>query len=209
MSLVDFMQKLQEQDDSGVIYSTPPEPSIKVIPPSAPTSIKVIPPESITELKQPVKIKLKINKKSINVNNNMINQQPQTQQTPSIEQKVAPVEVAVNNQSQIQQPVQPVEPTRQIEPSVNNQTAPVIEERKLTEEEEIMQLFIKSGTESSKKEIWVSCYKQAKASRKRNPVTDRMKIGKFTITPDNKVLILPDYDVVGKDPDDILKDKWF
>ena len=29
------------------------------------------------------------------------------------------------------------------------------------------------------------------------------------ITPDNKVLLLPDYDIVGKDPDAVLKDKWF
>ena len=46
-------------------------------------------------------------------------------------------------------------------------------------------------------------------SKKANPIVNRMKIGKFTITPDNKVLLLPDYDIVGKDPDDVLKDKWF
>ena len=45
--------------------------------------------------------------------------------------------------------------------------------------------------------------------KKTNPIVDRMKLGKFTITPDNKVLLLPDYDIVGKDPDDVLKDKWF
>ena len=52
-------------------------------------------------------------------------------------------------------------------------------------------------------------YEKAKRSRKDYEVTRKMKAGRFTITPDNKVLILPDYDVVGKDPDDILKDKWF
>ena len=29
------------------------------------------------------------------------------------------------------------------------------------------------------------------------------------ITPDDHIANLPNYDVVGKDPDDILKDKWF
>ena len=52
-------------------------------------------------------------------------------------------------------------------------------------------------------------FAQAKASKKHNPIVDRMRVGRFTITPDNKVLILPDYDVVGKDPDDVLKDSWF
>lgn len=46
-------------------------------------------------------------------------------------------------------------------------------------------------------------------SKKSNEVVNRMKLGRFTITPDNKVLLLPDYDIVGKDPDDVLSDKWF
>ena len=78
-------------------------------------------------------------------------------------------------------------------------------QHELTDDE----IFINTGTELSKKSIWMDYYEKAKRSRKSNPIVDRMKIGRFTITPDNKVLLLPDYDIVGKDPDDVLKDKWF
>lgn len=102
----------------------------------------------------------------------------------------------------IQQEVQPTPVTEKVEPK--EEPIPQLLQQ-ATEEE----LFIKSGTEDSKKAIWFDYFAQAKASRKHNPVVDRMRLGKFTITPDNKVLILPDYDVVNKDPDDILKDSWF
>lgn len=56
------------------------------------------------------------------------------------------------------------------------------------------ELFVRSGTESSKYPIWMQAFKDAKASKKSNPVADNMRQGRFTITPDNKVLILRDYD---------------
>ena len=99
----------------------------------------------------------------------------------------------------VQQPVvsTPVKPTQTVV-STGSMT-------QLTDEE----LFIKSGTEDSKKAIWFEYLEKARTSTKKNQIVDKMKVGRFTITPDNKFLILPDYDVVGKDPDDILKDSWF
>ena len=186
MSLVDFMQQLQDQDN--IVYSEAPEPSIRVIPPEK-TCTKIIPPES-TVITPPTTIKLKIKQKNVEIKqetpiqvepskNNIIKKPPSSNETEMVQQSA----------SSIQQPVKQTNITNQY-----------------TSDEEI---FINTGTELSKKSIWMDYYEKAKRSRKSNPIVDRMKIGRFTITPDNKVLLLPDYDIVGKDPDDVLKDKWF
>lgn len=194
MSLLAFMQELQEQDN-GIIYSQAPEPTIKIIPPEKPVT-QIIPPE--TEEKKPVTIKFKINKKTVEINNGV--------QTQSKEQEVHIQKPPVQQQTQ-SQPIQ-----QQVQPKVQPQVQQQVEKpqvdtspKELSDEE----MFNLTGTEYSKKALWLEYYEQAKRSRKNNPVADRMKKGRFTITPDNKVLLLPDYDVVGKDPDDVLKDKWF
>jgi hypothetical protein len=192
MSLLAFMQELQEQDN-GIIYSQAPEPTIKIIPPEKPVT-QIIPPE--TEEKKPVTIKFKINKKTVEINNG-VQTQPKEQKVQQQEVHIQKPPVQQQTQSQpIQQQVQP-----QVEKPQQVDTSP----KELSDEE----MFNLTGTEYSKKALWLEYYEQAKRSRKNNPVADRMKKGRFTITPDNKVLLLPDYDVVGKDPDDILKDKWF
>ena len=66
------------------------------------------------------------------------------------------------------------------------------------EDPSLNEIFINTGTELSKKSIWIDYFYKAKHSRKSNPIVDRMKIGRFTITPDNKVLLLPDYNIVDK-----------
>lgn len=192
MSLLAFMQELQEQDN-GIIYSQAPEPTIKIIPPEKPVT-QIIPP--VTEEKKPVTIKFKINKKTVEINNG-VQTQPKEQKVQQQEVHIQKPPVQQQTQSQpIQQQVQP-----QVEKPQQVDTSP----KELSDEE----MFNLTGTEYSKKELWLEYYEQAKRSRKSNPVADRMKKGRFTITPDNKVLLLPDYDVVGKDPDDVLKDKWF
>ena len=194
MSLLAFMQELQEQDN-GIIYSQAPEPTIKIIPPEKPVT-QIIPPE--TEEKKPVTIKFKINKKTVEINNGV--------QTQSKEQEVHIQKPPVQQQTQSQPIQQTVQP--KVQPQVQQQVAkPQVDTspKELSDEE----MFNLTGTEYSKKALWLEYYEQAKRSRKNNPVADRMKKGRFTITPDNKVLLLPDYDVVGKDPDDVLKDKWF
>lgn len=212
MSLVDFMQELQTQD---IVFSTPPEPSIQVIPPEKAVT-KVIPPEDTDdEVKKPTVIKLKIKQTSVSVNTKPnpsgeenTNTTPQTsliQAESSPPPAPPPVEVPVAEKT--------VESTPDVSiPSTPSETAvikqqPVEDDMpKMSEEDE---LFLKSGTEISKKPKWIEVYRQAKASRKVNPYVDRCKIGKFIITDTNEVLILPDYNVVGKDPDAILRDKWF
>lgn len=228
MALADFIQSLQEQD---VVYSTPPQPSIRVIPPEN-QSIKIIPPESLNiEPPTPKVIKLKIKPKikteepkpiqqePINeaLNQNITQNKQQNINEPIIQQKSHSILKQVSNtQTTENKPVvtqtqkeipkyvpQNIPNTHKTE--TLNSTNTTQEKTQLTDEE----LFTSTGTEYSKKEIWFSYYEKAKHSRKSNPIVDRMKIGRFTITPDNKVLLLPDYDIVGKDPDDVLKDKWF
>jgi hypothetical protein len=194
MGLVDFMQQLQDQD-ADIIYSEEPDQAIRVIPPEKDSVIKVIPPTEDVITTQPIKIKLKITQPiqrniSSNTTTNTTNNIP-----------------IINISSKNTQPVEEKSKvdTVPVEQVSNNSSEETVTQVMTTEEE----LFIKSGTESSKKSIWFEYYNRAKSSRKRNIIVEKMKIGRFTITPDNKVLILPDYDVVNKDPDDILKDKWF
>ena len=195
MSLADFMRDLQSQD--GGVYSEVPEQPVRVIPPEQ-TAVRIIAPET-APVNRPTKIKLKLNPPTSN--------QPAVQpvvQTQSVKQAQPKPQVSQNvvNTSVAPKPDQIVQQS-----IVSHLAEPPRSEinKELTDEE----IFVKSGTEDSKKAIWMDYFAQAKASKKHNPIVDRMRVGRFTITPDNKVLILPDYDVVGKDPDDVLKDSWF
>ena len=175
--------------------------------------------QSTQKVQQPntkpkIQLKLKVNNKTINLSQlKPQNTQPTEQMTTSSQQvlKVPPQQEAPTRtiiqpeqiqNVQILQQEQEVKQVPQIEKSNQQQALE-------SSIDELTQLFINSGTESSKKAMWTEYYQKAKSSRKQNPIVERMKLGKFMITFDNKVLILPDYDVVHKDPDDILKDHWF
>ena len=230
MSLAKFIQSLQEEE---VIYSEPVKSSIRVIPPEKQQStIRVLPPETSNDAKveshvsKPIdinpsasttKIKLKLNKKPVDVKNQPASVLLETPKQPKSEVKSnIPIEdksVVPDESSKIvSQKVSNTETKSPPEPIVEHQepientikTEPTVS-RELTDEE----IFNSTGTEYSKMSIWMEYFQKAKNSRKKNPIVDRMKVGRFTITPDNKVLLLPDYDIVGKDPDDVLKDKWF
>lgn len=205
MALADFIQSLQEQD---TIYSTPPQPSIRVIPPES-QSIKIIPPETIsTNSAVPKVIKLKIKTKPADVE--QPTQPVVVQEQPISNNILKPVNRQSNAVSNNSTTVNISNNTPTVKQDIINkpQDEPIMEQ---SEKVQITtdDIFNSTGTEYSKKQIWLEYYEKAKNSRKSNPIVDRMKVGRFTITPDNKVLLLPDYDVVGKDPDDILKDKWF
>ncbi len=202
MSLADFLQELQTQDN--IIYSQPPESAIHIIPPEK-VCTKIIPPEDNIK-KSPTTIKLKIKQKNI---------------TASIPQEEKPVNIPtvstvvdLTKNSIVKKPPPKTVSTNEIVnqkevTKTNLSKEPLIKETSKPEINSDEVLFIKSGTEISKKSIWMEYFNKAKISKKTNPIVDRMKLGKFTITPDNKVLLLPDYNIVGKDPDDVLKDKWF
>ena len=52
--------------------------------------------------------------------------------------------------------------------------------------------FDSSNTSKDKKDIWIKYYRQARNSSRSNVIVESIKNGKFTITNDDKVLILPD-----------------
>ena len=194
MALSDFIKALQQDD---VVFSEPEKPSIRVIPPEKP-QITVIPPDSYMQQPKEPEVKPKVIKFKLNFKN---------QNTSTQEQKTTIEDKPVVNE-------QPIQKTDVIEPKVEQPIEPkvehqVVEQLVAYKEPTDEELFNNTGTEYSKKAIWMDYFNQAKNSRKKNPIVDRMKVGRFTITPDNKVLLLPDYDIVGKDPDDVLKDKWF
>lgn len=232
MALTDFVQALAKNE---VVYSTLPEPSIKVYPPDEQpkkvekpvVKVKSVPEHLETTSSQtvPPVIKLKVNFKQVDLNsqpasivnnnnsNNTSNSVDFVQSNQAVQSSGQPISVhnstPQNNEvvNSVPQQTQQIQPTESKPPIQQSQqiSEPEIE----TEESESERLFNFTGTECSKKPIWMEYFEKAKRSRKQNVIVDRMKQGRFTITPDNQVLLLPDYDVVNKDPDDILKDKWF
>ena len=250
MSLKDFMQQLQEQDND-VIYSKPPEESIQIIPPSKVDkarnldSIKVIPPKE--ETPKVIRFKLNLNtQEQSNLSSQVVNQ-PSTnttqpdRKTPEViipkkttqEQPRRPVQdesmsvsQPMRQQPRVEQPVnrqpspsidnrqqqnrpqqvsrsqQPVENRRPVENTVRQSPTPP----KMDKGEE---LFIRSETPLSKKEIWFEYYNKALKSNKTNFVTDKCRRGRFMINEENKFIVLSDYDTYDKDANEILRDSWF
>lgn len=192
MSLADFMKQLQDQDASGIVYSEVPEQPVRVIPPEQ-TSVKIIAPISQSISKTPTKIKLKL-------------ERPQPAQEQSITYRPIEKPKVVEPVVDLVQPIvqQPAKPRPQVINKPEISTPPPVQRDETPEE-----LFLKSKTEISKKDKWIEAYARAQASKKHNPYADRIRAGRFTILPDDSILALPDYDVMGKDPDKVLRDKWF
>jgi len=192
MSLADFMKQLQDQDASGIVYSEVPEQPVRVIPPEQ-TSVKIIAPISQSIPKTSTKIKLKL-------------ERPQPAQEQSITYRPIEKPKVVESVVDLVQPIvqQPDKPRPQVINKPEISTPPPVQRDETPEE-----LFLKSKTEISKKDKWIEAYARAQASKKHNPYADRIRAGRFTILPDDSILALPDYDVMGKDPDKVLRDKWF
>ena len=237
MSLKDFMQQLQEQDND-VIYSTPPEESIQIIPPSKVDkarnldSIKVIPPKEET----PKVIKFKLNLTTQEQNTEPVVNQPQIESVPTTRKTPEIIIPKKNTQEQAQRPIQdnsrqvsqPVRQQPRVEQPVNRQPStdnrqPMrnqqpVENRRQPERtvkqspppmDKGEELFIRSETPLSKKELWFEYYNKALKSNKTNFVTDKCRRGRFMINEENKFIVLSDYDTYDKDANEILRDSWF
>ena len=223
MGLNDWMASLQNQDDDGTIFSPEPDPGIRVIPPEQNT-IKVIPPEELLveqeEIKTknpPKKLRLNIKRKDIDVDNNentvSTTEKPVDNNLINSTKQPSEKEPILKKPQNINQPQAVSQPKTIDQPKQNDQLVikqqQIVERQSSTQQvDETTSLFLASGTETSKKSLWIEYYQKAKSSRKQNIIVEKMREGRFMITFDNKVLILPDYDVVNKDPDDILKDHW-
>lgn len=201
MSLKDFMQQLQEEDND-VVYSTPPEESIQIIPPVSRdqkqennNSIKVIPPKE----DEPKVIKFKLKEREPTTG---VVYPKQNTQSPTITPNVVIPPKKENNKKEVVIPTTKIE-----EKSVKKE---VIKQKPvLSEEDKIEEMFIRSETSIDKKEIWLEFYNKALKSNKHNLVTDKCKRGRFMINEENKFVILSDYDTYDKDVNEILHDQWF
>ena len=227
MALKNFIETLSKD----VKYSEPSTSSVRVIPPEK-QSLQVWPPETntITEeskaepatieksdvekptasakevsVTPPAKPTIKLNIKLKQADRS--NAQPVSSFTKPEEKTDSLTKSEVSAKSSVIETKKEEVSDTKVEEKSKEKSKPLEVEKpkELTADE----LFDLTGTETSKKEIWLDYYNRAKNSRKKNVIVDRMKIGRFTLTPDNKPLLLPDYDIVGKDPDDVLKDKWF
>jgi len=178
MSVQDFIKKLKEQDDAETIYSKVPDYPTKLIPPEKAHTTAEIP--SCTRIIPPdTPTKIKF---KFNVGS--------SNQTKEVEVK-STLQQVPKKETRVER--RPEKPT----PKKN-----------LTDEEIAYDLFRQTGTNKEKWQIWYDYYVKAKSSRKQNSVVEQMKRGRFAITTDNQVLILPDYDLRKKSVNDILADKW-
>lgn len=216
MSLKDFMQQLQEQDND-VIYSKPPEESIQIIPPSKVDkarnidTIKVIPPKE--EAPKVIKFKLNLNTEEQNtpkvVNQSTGDSTPLTRKTPEV---IIPNRKNTQEQPKRAEQPKPVSQSVQqtpVERPVNRQETAVKQAPSPPPMDKGEELFRRSETPLSKKEIWFEYYNKALKSNKTNFITDKCRRGRFMIDEENKFIVLSDYDTYDKDANEILRDSWF
>lgn len=132
------------------------------------------------------------------------NEDTNIKQVEKIETKKVETEINYQEQSKIKQEIKKPEPK-----PVETQEKPKqksIED--MTETEKVNYLFEQSETPKEKREIWIDYYYKAQKSRKINPISQKMKQGRFTITMDDQVVIMPDMNVYGMTSDEILHKKW-
>ena len=192
MSLKDFMQKLQEQDESEVVYSQKPEDEVRILPPiknsdkvevikkdEKTDEIKVIPPkkEEEKQVVKPFRFVSKPEKPKITFNFNLV---PDTKKEEPKKEEV-----------------------RQEEKEVPKQ-----EDKQLSEFEKRELLFKKSGTPEVKKTTWLEVYTKAQASKTRNITSDTIREGRFYVSMNDEITLLPKYDCASKTVEEMLDDKW-
>lgn len=192
MSLKDFMQKLQEQDESDVVYSQKPEDEVRILPPvknkehvevikkdEKTDQIKVIPPKKEEENKvvNPFRFVSNPEKPKITFNFNLV---PEKKKEEPKKEEVRQEEKVVPKQ----------------------------EDKQLSEFEKRELLFKKSGTPEIKKTTWLEVYTKAQASKARNITSDTIREGRFYVSMNDEIALLPKYDCASKTVEEIFDDKW-
>ena len=201
-SLQDFMQELREKDDSDVVYSAKPEDEVRILPPiknkeqvevikkdEKTEQIKVIPPHK--EEKKEVK--------------------PVSFGNVKVEEKKEKPIITFRFVGKSKQEVPKQEPVKQQEVQkevIENKPQKQEETRELSEFEKKYLLFKKSGTPENKKEVWFEILNKALASKTRNYTSDAIRSGRFYISANDEILLLPKYDFNNKSVEDVLNDKW-
>lgn len=130
-------------------------------------------------------------------------------EAPKIEEQIK--ESIQKQEEAVEIPVKKVEPKPQPKPEPKPEVKPQPKEKsieEMTEAEKVNYLFKRSETPAEKRDVWLDYYYKAQKSRKDNPISKRMKQGKFTVTLDDQVIIMPDMDIYGMSSNDILHQKW-
>lgn len=101
--------------------------------------------------------------------------------------------------------------TTSIKLSLNKQESKPIKQSKKSKDEvtlkNALQLFKSSGTSEHKRDVWLSLYKKALLSKKTNSQALQMKKGRFMVTDEDNLLILPDFNV-NQSTKSILSQNW-
>ena len=202
-SLQDFMQELREKDDSDVVYSAKPEDEVRILPPiknkeqvevikkdEKTEQIKVIPPHK--EEKKEVK---PVSFGNVKVDN-------KKEEKPIITFRF------VGKPKQEQPKQEQVKPQEVQKEVAENKPQKQEETRELSEFEKKYLLFKRSGTPENKKEVWFEILNKALASKTRNYTSDAIRSGRFYISANDEILLLPKYDFNNKSVEDVLNDKW-
>ena len=188
MSLRDFMQQLQEEDEQ-VVYSKPAEEHIQIIPPIKADnkinteSIKILPPKEDVpqvvrfKLKSPIEAKVEINS-SINANKLNVTIPPKKDIAESVK---------------LNRPI--IKDETKLESYKNNVTP----QKESLSEDNIEQLFLQSETSECKRDRWMFYYKKAQESKKSTAVVQKMKKGRFRVKDDAEIVLEP------KDDEGVLK----
>ena len=202
-SLQDFMQELREKDDSDVVYSAKPEDEVRILPPiknkeqvevikkdEKTEQIKVIPPhkEETKEVKPVSFGNVKVDNKK--------------EEKPIITFRFVG---KPKQELPKQEPVKQQEAQKEV---IENKPQKQEETRELSEFEKKYLLFKKSGTPENKKEVWFEILNKALASKTRNYTSDAIRSGRFYISANDEILLLPKYDFNNKSVEDVLNDKW-
>lgn len=207
-SLQDFMQELREKDDSDVVYSAKPEDEVRILPPiknkeqvevikkdEKTEQIKVIPPHK--EEKKEVK--------PVSFGNVKVVDKKEEKPIITFRFVGKPKQEVPKQEQPKQEQVKPQEVQKEV---VENKPQKQEETRELSEFEKKYLLFKRSGTPENKKEVWFEILNKALASKTRNYTSDTIRSGRFYISANDEILLLPKYDFNNKSVEDVLNDKW-
>ena len=192
MSLKGFMQSILEQDESDVVYSPKPDDEVRILPPTNNREqVEVIKKDEKTEQIKVLSPSKEENKK----NNEPISFKP-------LEKK----KITFVIPKKIEKQVEEVREQRRVE--TQKEVSKKREDTQLSEFDKIELLFKESGTPEIKKAIWKEIYQKALASRTKNHTSDTIRAGRFYISMNDEILLLPKYDMRNKTADEIFQDKW-
>lgn len=126
-------------------------------------------------------------------------------------EKQKALETTMETPSQEMEKHKPIK--KSIKINVQKEPPKPLEEKKLHKKEEdtkesLEELFLRSETDPHLKNQWMELYQKALNSDKDTWTNRKVRKGKFRITNEGKMEILPDFDTFGKSSSEILKENW-